>query len=432
MNGTCCHQICAEALQVWIDNKLDPLFEIDAQPYLGREMHFWEWVDAEGEPHNGEDWAGVVVGEFRQRVQTATVEVTQEMVDACNAGIQFVMERTLLTGGHLEVEQRAPIGHFTGEQGASGTSDVVLIYGDTIESMDFKFGRHKVHAYDTLVPARGETPPVLRMNLQLACYVLGAYEKFGLIYDISRCKSTIIQPFLNHVSEFECSLAELLDVQDNYLKVKAEETRTNPVFKPTYDNCHFCRAKMTCEARKAAVVDLVLDGFSDAGEPILKPKPGVNEIGALYQSLDFIKEWCEDIAKTVWNELSAGRSVVRPDGLKYVLVQGRKGDRKWADPAKAEAMLKHMRLRNDEMYVMKVIGPSVVEKMAHVPKRKKADTPPPKINRLQWAKLQELITQAEGGMSVALETDTRPVLPISAEGFVDVPDAVDDCSDLLN
>jgi bifunctional ADP-heptose synthase (sugar kinase/adenylyltransferase) len=81
---------------------------------------------------------------------------------------------------------------------------------------------------------------------------------------------------------------------------------------------------------------------------------------------------------------------------------------------------------------MKVIGPAVAEKLAHVPKRKKDTAPPPRLNKLQWQKLQTLITQAEGGMTVALETDARPALPMSAEGFVDVTDAVDDCSDLLS
>lgn len=284
-------------------------------------------------------------------------------------------------------------------------------------------------AYEIIVPARGETPPVTQMNLQLAMYVLGAYHKFGLVYDIKRFGATIIQPFLNHVSEYQCTLQELLDLQDNHLAVKAEETRTNPRYDPTYDNCHFCRAKDDCAARRNKVFELALDGFTDAGAPVLKPAPDTMNLGAVYGMLDFIREWCDDIARKVWETLNAGHQVVRPDGLKYVLVQGRKGDRKWDNPEAVEKMLKGMRLRIDEMYKMKVIGPADVEKMAKVPKRKKEGAPPPKINRLQWAKLQERITQSEGGMSVALETDTRPILPSSADGFVDVSD---DSSDLLN
>ncbi len=458
MMGTCCHQMGAECLE---DPTLDP------QDYLGRKMKFWEHRDAH---QNGEDWqeAFLVDGleddlglpaieyvppliEYTIDVEgvgddlpmrdnavfTAAVEVTQEMVDAVVAYVDFVQDRAALLGAELYVEKRVPIGHFTGEEGATGTSDAILLYDETIESGDAKFGRHKVHAYEIIEPARGDQPPKMRMNLQLACYVLGSLEKYRGTRKITRCKATIIQPFLNHVSEYECSIEELLELRDNFLAVKAEETRTKPVFKPSYDNCHFCRARnpedpeKRCKARESAVVSMALDGFTDVGEPILKGAPASTELGTLYGALDFVREWCDDIAKRVYNELSAGREVMRADGLRYVLVQGRKGDRKWDDPEEVEKLLKHMRLRTDEMYTMKVIGPAAVEKLAHVPKRKKADAPPPRLNKLQWQKLQTRITQSEGGMSVALETDTRPALPMSAEGFVDVPDA-DDCSDLLN
>lgn len=458
MNGTCGHQIGAECLS-------DP--DLDPQDYLGRVMLFWSHDAAKT---NGEDWReafmveseddlGLPVIDYIPPIQeytldiegvgddlpmrdsgvfTGTVTVDQDLVDAVSSYVDFVRERAALLGAEMHVEQRVPIGHFTGEEGATGTSDVVLVYGDTVESIDAKFGRHKVHACDTIVPARGEEPPVERMNLQLSCYVLGSLEKHAKGRDIKRCKATIVQPFLNHVSEYECSIEELVDLRDNFLAVKAEETRTDPVYHPSYDNCHFCKARnpvdpaKRCKARDEAVIHLVLDGFGDAGEPILKQPPPADQLGALYGALDFVRSWCDDISKRVFDELTAGRSVVRPDGLKYQLVQGRKGDRKWSDVEAAEKMLKHMRLRTDEMYTMKVIGPAAAEKMAHVPKRKKADAPPPRLNKLQWQKLQTLITQAEGGMTVALETDARPALPMSAEGFVDVTDAVDDCSDLLN
>lgn len=455
MNGTCGHQMGAECLE---DSTLDP------QDYLGRVMMFWSHNAAKT---NGEDWReaflveseddlGLPVIDYIPPIQeydievggmavpmhdsgefTGKVVVDQDLVDAVSSYVDFVRERAELLGAVMHVEQRVPIGHFTGEEDATGTSDVVLVYGDTVESIDAKFGRHKVHAYDTIEPARGDKSPVLRMNLQLACYVLGSLEKHAKGLPIKRCKATIVQPFLNHVSEYECSIEELTDLRDNFLAVKAEETRTDPVYHPSYDNCHFCKARnpadpdKRCKARDEAVIHLVLDGFGDAGEPILKQPPPADQLGALYGALDFVRSWCDDISKRVFDELSAGRSVVRPDGLKYQLVQGRKGDRKWDDVEEVEKILKHMRLRTDEMYTMKVIGPAAVEKLAHVPKRKKADAPPPRLNKLQWQKLQARITQAEGGMTVALETDARPALPMSAEGFVDVTDA-EDCSDLLN
>lgn len=447
MSGTCCHQMSAEMLQVWIDREKPADYDMDASPYLGRKMLFW--VHRESDT-NGEDWedaftddlTGLVLPplvkwrdedlglDFETYAEfTYTMVVTDAFVQAVEAGTTFVMERALQMGGHLEVEQRVPIGHFTGEIGATGTSDVVLIYDDMIESMDFKYGRHKVHAYDTMEPARGDRPPVLRMNLQLSCYILGAYEKFAhLAPNIRHAKSTIIQPFLNHVSEYQCTIEELVDLRDSFLATKAEETRVQPVFMPSYDNCHYCKARnpadasRRCKARDAMVLSMATEGFDEAGAVVVPPPPGVDQLGVLYAALDFIREWCDDIGARVFQVLKDGGEVRRADGLAYVLVQGRKGDRKWDDPAAVEAKLKHMRLRVDEMYTMKVIGPAVVEKLAKVPKRAKADAPPPRINSLQWKKLQEHITQSEGGMTVALETDSRPALPSAAEGFEEVAD----------
>lgn len=399
--GTACHQLCAEVLE----------HNGEVQSYLGREMWF-----VGREEYWREEWPHTDVAPEH------VVKMTEEMLDACDTAVEFVREQVRLTGGQLEVEQRVPIGHFTGEEGAGGTSDVVIITPHTIYVYDFKFGRHKVEAFDVVEPARGDQPPVRRANLQAACYALGSMEKFDWLYDFKHVHMGIIQPHLNHVSEYSCSVDELLQVRD-FLQVKAEETRTNPQFKPSRDACHFCKASGNCEAQTKMVVETALIGFGDATP---EPAPvAVSRLGQLYALVPMIQDWCKAIGDRVYEELNAGRPVVRDDGLAYTLVTGRKGNRQWDDEADIEATLKHFRLRKDEMYNLKLKSPADLEKMAKV----KKGGPPPIINSQQWKLLQSRITQSEGGKSIALETDTRPKLPSSAEGFVDV--AADDCSDLL-
>lgn len=117
--GTCCHQIQEEML-------LNP--DRDLMSYLGRVMVFWIHPESED---SGEDWMDVIAPngepndpclEFLEQV-----EVTDEMLDAVATALQFITELVDMTGGQLLVEQRVPIGHFTGEDGATGSADVIIL-----------------------------------------------------------------------------------------------------------------------------------------------------------------------------------------------------------------------------------------------------------------------------------------------------------------
>lgn len=367
--GTCGHQIGAEVLE-----------GADLASYLGRTMYF---------KGREESWSPIADHDY-------VVTVSQDLLDAVSIYVNYVRERQALTGALVEVEQRVPIGHFTGEDGAGGTSDAILLIDPTIEVVDAKFGRHKVDAFDTLPDG------TQRMNLQLACYALGALEKFEWLGDFQHVTATIVQPFLNHISSFSCTIDELLRLRD-WLAERAEATRSNPVFAPSTDACHFCKASGNCGPQTEFVRKVALDGFSDAD-------PAAPTLGTLYSLIPMVERWCKAIGDRVFDELSAGRAVTRDDGLSYVLGAGRKGPRKWADAAAVEKQLKHWRLTKDEMYEHTLISPSTAEKLA------KHGTLRPK----QWSDLQGSITQSDGRKSIVLETDSRPKVAHAAEGFDDV------------
>lgn len=412
-NGTCCHQIQEECL----------ISGADPQTYLGRVMEFWHDQD-----ESGEAWTPLVI---RTNI-TGTVKVTQEMVDAVVSAVNFVNQRVLLTGGILEVEQRMPIGHFTGEDGATGMSDVTLLIPQTktLCIADSKFGRAKVLAYEITTPAHqdiitnAEVPERVRANLQMACYALGALEKYQLFYAFEHVTMTIIQPMINHVSEYSCTVAELLEVQE-FLRTKANETRTNPVFVPNADNCHFCRASGNCKTQTEAVFSAAVAGFGDidtaAPAPIRE-----NALGSLYAAIPMIADWCKAVEARVYSNLQQGIPVVRNDGLAYKLVEGKKSARAWADAEDAEAKLISMRIPRDAIYEKVFISPTTAEKLAKVKAPKKGQPPPPApvIGPTQWVRIQALIAQGQGKPAVALQTDPRPAIAQAATGFEDVPDAV--------
>ncbi|MFA9288134.1 DUF2800 domain-containing protein [Comamonas sp. SY3] len=411
--GTTCHQIQEELL-------LNP--ELDPQSYLGRVLVFWQHPESDS---RGETWAGKFSGpDYDELNIEAEVEVTEEMLAAVNSAVAFIREQHDLMGGQLLVEQRVPIGQFTGEEGAEGSADVILLGEDWIHVMDSKFGRKKVYARELDQPERvcfitGQiTPETHKINRQMGCYALGAifrHDIFGLVKTVHM---TIVQPFVGHTDSYSCDIAEL-QALELFLKAKAEETRSNPRFKPSQSNCHFCRAKGNCAAQTGMALNAVFDGFgAETGGTLHAPHP-VN-LGSQYALVGFVRQWADSIEEATRRALENGEQVVRDDGLSYKLVPGRAGNREWTDEEAVAQQLKSWRLKNEEMYVFKLITPAMVEKLAKAKKPKKGqEQQPARIGPRQWGNLQQLIRQGETKSQIALSTDPRSAVN-KTDGFEDV------------
>jgi hypothetical protein len=123
------------------------------------------------------------------------------------------------------------------------------------------------------------------------------------------------------------------------------------------------------------------------------------DLSRVMTNAPLIESWVKAIRAEVERRLLSGESV-----RGYKLVQGKRGNRAWGDPAVAEEALKKMRLKHDQMYNYSLASPTNIEWVF-----KRGDLGP-----RQWAKVQELITQAEGRPSVAPDTDKRPALVTSA------------------
>lgn len=420
--GTACHLILEEML-------LNP--SIDPQSYLGRTLAFWSHPESDS---SGEDWLDSFGDNPDGNVSFLhDVEIDQELIDISTTAVNYVRERAALTGAEMLVERAVPIGQFTGEEGATGRTDVTLVYGTTVETIDLKGGRGRVDAYDVIEPATTDmitgkpVPEKVRANLQMACYALGTIEELGLLYDIRDVVMTIVQPAIGHLSTYSCSIDELREVEA-FLREKAEETRTNPQYVPSADACHFCRASGNCKAQTEMVVNLALEGF-DTDEPTVRT-PTEMELGEAYRLVPLVSTWLKAVGERVYEALQAGKRVARADGVTYKLVEGKKGARAWTDETEAEATLKKMRLKTDQMYTQSLISPTTAEKLAKAPKAKKGEpTLPPVLGPTQWNRLQALITQDTGKPAIVLETDPRPPIATALDGFGDVPPA--DNSDLF-
>jgi hypothetical protein len=337
------------------------------------------------------------------------IEITDGMADDIQLYVDAV--RDYAVGHDLMVEQRVPIGHITGEAGAEGTSDAIIVTADGNELIviDLKFGR-------------GVTVSAIE-NDQGRLYALGALELVTLLgYAPKHIRIVIHQPrILTAPSEWDCTVAELqqfaqraTERASHALSVLRNEKPGAYVhhLRPGDEQCKFCKAKADCPKLVQLVADTTLADFDDATQTELIVETAPDLLARCLAKVDLIEDWCAAIRKKAHNDLANGIDV---PGFK--LVTGKKGNRAWADKQAAEAAMKSMRLKQDEMYTYKVISPTVAEKLLK-------DTP------RRWSTLQKLITQAEGKPTVAPASDPRQPLVIkpTADEFEDV--STETCADL--
>ena len=300
-----------------------------------------------------------------------------EQAQAVQTYVDTVRDICETTGGKLLVEQRLSIWHMTGEEDAHGTADAVILTMDELIVIDAKFGRG--------VAVDAEENP------QLMMYAAAAYVEHELAYDFKRVRMMIVQPRLNASPEWTIPVTELNEFMEE-VQFSAELTRQpDAPLVPSAKGCQWCRAKATCPA----ITKTVMDDF----DTVVPETADERDLARIMANADMIEKWVKAVRAEVERRLLAGEPVSG-----YKLVQGKKGNRQWADPDAAEETLKSMRIKHDQMYDYKLASPTSIEKLA-----KAGDVGP-----RQWAKIQDLITQSEGQPSVAPESDKRPALVTSA------------------
>jgi len=362
-------------------------------------------------------YIGRIIKVEREGSEQAEFEVDDEMAEQVQKYVSHVLEYQ--ADGMLLVEQRVNFSPYVQVPEQFGTSDAVIVTSDCKELQvhDLKYGRGvRVDA---------------EKNEQLMLYALGALNDFGLMGDFERIVMVIHQPRLDHLSEWSCSVAELLEFGKKaaYAALQCQNAVTikkggrlenlNSYFNPGEKQCRFCRAKATCPALASEISSTVFDAFDVIGNPhetavpVEPPKKDHTRLGAYMTKLDLIEDWCRSVRAAVESALLAGDAV---PGFK--LVQGRKGNRAWSDADLVIAAMKSMRLKHEQMYDYKLISPTAAEKLLKKEQPKR------------WNTLSELVTQPPGKPSVAPASDPAPAINIQAvaDGFDDLTECADLCS----
>lgn len=320
--------------------------------------------------------------------------IDQTMVDHVKDYMALVHQYA--EGGELLVEKRVGIGHLTGEDGAGGTSDAIIIKGGEIIIVDLKYGMGVRVDADS--------------NPQLMLYALGALNEYDLVADFDTVTMVIHQPRLNHVSEYSVEVSNLHTFADD-VRQASERTRWDDAdLVPGEKQCKFCKAKAVCPALRAEVSEVVggassLSEFADLVPQEITSETSDNYLPVAMSKVEMVEQWCKAVRAETERRLLAGQPVTG-----YKLVAGRTGNREWKDAKAVEEMMKKtFRMRDDQVYDLKLISPTKAEKAL-------------KENPKRWASLQEQIVRSEGKPSVAPATDKRPAM--------DVKPVMDDFRDL--
>ena len=304
----------------------------------------------------------------------------QIYLDYCNS----------LGEGETHTEKRVDFSTYVEE--GFGTADFIKIKDNEIHVVDLKMGKGvKVNA---------------EWNTQGMLYALGVVWGTKL-KDNDLVHIVIVQPRLDHISEWSLTVSHLLGWGADHVRPRAEQAWLGePIFNPGESQCRFCKAKPTCKALAEHSLKTAMKTFTDIPtEGDLKDVHTISneELGALLARVDTLVNWAKSLQAHAFSELNAGNKVPG-----YKMVMGRAGNRKWTSEADIKEKLTRMGIDQEEMFSKKLLTPAQMCKVVT-----KKD--------LSLTQIEAYWNSPEGKPTIAHETDKRDeIQPISTECFSDI------------
>jgi hypothetical protein len=326
--------------------------------------------------------------------------------------LDYIDERAAEYNGLCEVitETRVDPAHLLGRDDLSGTVDVQIIGGDTLELIDYKDGMG-------IVTAEG--------NMQLEQYAYGVLAGYKLPvngdYPIETVRMTIIQPKLAlrgmpAITSHTVTVRDLLANMGTIIAQAAATDKPDAPLVPGESQCKFCRAKGSCSALASNVMKEVGIMFQpvvtetlDVAQQSADKDPSTMDDAQIRQIMEaapLMRQLLEGVEKEALRRLQAGQAI---PGLK--LVNGR-GSRAWALPEDqmAEKLVK-MGIPKTAIYETKLVTPAKAEKLTW---EKRDGTKVTLTDRQLQRMEQEYVSKLAGKLTVAPESDSRPAVVTNA------------------
>ena len=227
----------------------------------------------------------------------------EEMQGYTDTYLEYINETAMKfsSAPFVAVEKRVSFENYAPD--GFGTSDCILIGGDTMYVCDFKYGKGvKVDA---------------ERNTQGMLYALGALGAYEMFYRIDNIIISIVQPRLDHISEYCIAAEDLRKWAEDVLKPAVQQIEDGST------ECHpgpwcdkgFCKARCKCRAIAEQNLSLADDyGLADAsalsnsqiGEALLRGRQLKAWLAALE---DYALKECLDGRSVPGWKVVAGRSV---------------------------------------------------------------------------------------------------------------------------
>lgn len=217
-----------------------------------------------------------------------------------------------------------------------GTADCIIIAAGVLQVIDLKYGKG--------VPVSPER------NEQLMLYALGAYAKYGFLFDIKSVKLSIVQPRIDNTSSWVITIESLLEFGE-MVKEKAKIAIKGEGAHNPGDWCRFCRAKRNCRAKADENVKLA---FATEKKPPLITN---EEVGEYLRLGEDVAKWLSDLKDYALTECLAGKDV---PGWKAV--EGR-SSREWTNMEEAFNAIIKDGMDEAMLYERKPLSLAQVEKL---------------------------------------------------------------------
>jgi hypothetical protein len=303
--------------------------------------------------------------------KTIDIPVTQEMLDYVQVYVDYVNS----IKGERMIEVRVDFSDLVPE--GFGTSDAIIIDGDTLHDIDLKYGK------GVLVYAKN--------NSQAMLYALGALSDFGAIYDIKVIKIAIVQPRLDNISEWEISVQDLLK-WGHWVSERAQLALTdNAPRSPSEKACQWCKAKATCAELLNLTHNALASEFDDLSDVHTLSDA---QLAFVLENKKLIESWLTAVEDLIEDRLLSGGEFPN-----YKLVAGR-STRSWSDESGVESILTEA--LGEAAYVKKLLTPAAAEKA---------------LGKTKAKLIVDYVSKPEGKPTIAHASDKRPALGVSADSF---------------
>ena len=303
-------------------------------------------------------------------------EVTQEMLD-CAAGYRDYIQEQIRTPDAVQMlERRVDFSEYVPD--GFGTCDCIIIQGNTLTIIDYKYGR------GVQVSAVG--------NPQMRLYALGALKDYGIAYVIERVEMHIYQPRINNISTDSTTVEELITWAEKVVKPTAAKAAKGKGEYKAGAHCKFCPHAGRCRALTTTCTEYVNTHGLRVGVPVLAP----HEVAEVLAMEPLVSLWLKRVKDQAMNTMLNGGEIPG-----YKVVEGRQGARRWTDEHRVAELLDTAGYTRDEYTTTTIFSPAGMDKA---------------LGKARAAELlSDLVERAPGAPTIAPESDKRPTYDRTAE-----------------